>query len=259
MSKQKIYFCLGCGKSHARANFYKSNNELHKNGVIPFCKDFIRDYCTNLDGSPDTIKLKNLLRQVDKPFLEDEWEGALAEKERETFGAYFGRINMRHNLNKTWEDSDLAVINLEHENDAPVYSQEWLGHYTRGELNYLNNYLSNMMEDYDINTVNRLDYAKKIAKASLITDRLYSEVLEGDETANKRYKEAQKIFDDLSKSAQFAQSKHDKKEEGVSSLSEIIAKVEAEEYPYKVSPDALDRDIYDQLLDKFQNIERSLE
>lgn len=264
MSKKQIYYCLGCGERHGKRHFYMSTNPLHKNGVIPFCKTFIMEHCTYDDGTISLERFQNILRQVDKPFLKAEWESALEEEGRNAFGAYFSRINMAHNQQKTWEDSTLNLLKTNKDDEKEdegkkTYSKRWHGYYTKRDLDYLDNYLEQLMNDYDIDTVNRQDYAKKIAKTSLMVDKLYAEVMKGNTGVVRQLDNTQKIFDNLSKSAEFAQSKAPKNDGGVQSLSELIAKVEAEEYPYMLKPSEKDKDIYDKLLDQFSNINKSLE
>lgn len=104
MGQEKIYYCIGCGKTHNRGEFYKSYNSQHKNGVYPFCKEYIKKEVYRKDGSINVEKFKNLLMQMDAPFLRDEFEGALEEKS-ETIGRYFVRIAMVQNRGLTWKDS----------------------------------------------------------------------------------------------------------------------------------------------------------
>lgn len=109
MGQEKIYYCIGCGKTHDRGEFYKSYNLDHKNGVYPFCKQYIKKEVYRKDGSINVEKFKNLLMQMDAPFLIDEFEGALEEKS-ETIGRYFVRIAMVQNRGLTWKDSTSEKI-----------------------------------------------------------------------------------------------------------------------------------------------------
>lgn len=86
---KNIYYCLGCGVVHPRGNFYKSYSPKHVNGTYPFCKKFIKETVYRKDNSIDVEKFKDILRQADAPYLEDEMNGALAEERREPVGAYF--------------------------------------------------------------------------------------------------------------------------------------------------------------------------
>lgn len=75
--------------------------------------------------------------------------------------------------------------------------------------------------------MNIRDYAKKVAKASLNADIAEDRMRRGEITAGE-YKEAQKIFDDLSKSSNFAACKRKPGDTaGLGSLGEIIMRIEA--------------------------------
>lgn len=109
MGQEKIYYCIGCSSPHDRGVFYTSYNAMHKNGVYPFCKDYIKNTVYRSDKNIDVEKFKKLLRQMDAPFLINEFEGALEEKRRETIGAYISRINMVQNRGLTWKDSSFET------------------------------------------------------------------------------------------------------------------------------------------------------
>lgn len=108
MAQEQVYFCIGCGKTHPRNNFYKSYT--HKNGVYPFCKDYIKKTVYRNDETINVEKFKDILRQADAPYMDSEFQGAVSEK-RETIGAYFSRINMPQNREATWKNSDFGIVN----------------------------------------------------------------------------------------------------------------------------------------------------
>ena len=86
-----------------------------------------------------------------------------------------------------------------------VWSDEWNGMYQRRELRYLDDYFARLKEEFVIDNVNREDYARRVAKASLEADNKYQKMRQGTGTA-KEWQEAQSVFDMLSKSASFAES-----------------------------------------------------
>lgn len=105
VTEEKIFYCVGCGKAHPRANFYKSYT--HANGVYPFCKNYIKKTVYKNDKTVDVEKFKDILRQADAPYIDSEFQGAIEEK-RETIGAYFSRISMVQNRGYTWKNSDFG-------------------------------------------------------------------------------------------------------------------------------------------------------
>ena len=73
--------CVSCppGRQKQRIdNFYISYNSLHADGRVPICKDCIVRMCYNDDiDDVDLEKLKAVLRQIDKPFIESVWESSI--------------------------------------------------------------------------------------------------------------------------------------------------------------------------------------
>ena len=89
---KNIYYCIGCNKIHPKGKFYKSFNSINKNGIYPFCKDFIKKVYMN--GKDINLeKFQDLLSQMDAPFIQEIWDSSLNDK-NETVGMYFKNINM---------------------------------------------------------------------------------------------------------------------------------------------------------------------
>ncbi|MDD2496333.1 MAG: hypothetical protein PHE29_14235 [Tissierellia bacterium] len=101
-----IYYCVGCGKTHQKTDFYVSYSPHHANGRVFYCKNYIKNKVYRLDGTIDLNKLKTLLRHMDIAFVDEIWESSLSE-DRETVGVYFKNINMVQNRGLTWSDSSV--------------------------------------------------------------------------------------------------------------------------------------------------------
>ena len=100
-----------------------------------------------------------------------------------------------------------------------------------------------------LDDVNIQDYARKVAKASLEADTRYNNMRIGKCTS-KEWKEAQDMFDGLSKSANFAAcQKKDRGSAGNEVLCEIIQNIEihhrADMPQVFFPPDDIDRIIAD--------------
>lgn len=110
MSKkdENIYYCIGCNTTHNRRNFYTSFNPIHKNGVYPFCKNYTKKQAYINDKDIDLDKFKELLMQMDAPFINELWDAALNE-DKETVGMYFKNINMAQYRGFTWKNSSFEV------------------------------------------------------------------------------------------------------------------------------------------------------
>lgn len=106
------------------------------------------------------------------------------------------------------------------------YSKKWRGFFTAEQIAELEATYANYEEDFVLDNENLRDYAKKVAKASLNADIAEDRMRRGEGSAGE-YREAQKIFDDLSKSSNFAACKRKPGESsGLGSLGEIILRIE---------------------------------
>jgi len=131
-----------------------------------------------------------------------------------------------------------------------------MGTYSYADSDYLNDYLSKLQSDFNIITTNHMDYARKIAKASLATDKAYEAMIQGVSGADKRYKDLQSIFDTLSKSAQFSENTRGANDAGISGISQVVDKIESKQWIYDT--EEFPEDELDHLLKQFANIRKSL-
>nr|DAS11924.1 MAG TPA: His-Me finger endonuclease beta4-alpha2 domain [Caudoviricetes sp.] len=137
-----------------------------------------------------------------------------------------------------------------------IWSDEWKGNYTESDIDYLNSYYAGLERDYKIITENHRDYARKIAKASLQMDRTFDDMMNGVEGADKKYDNATKAFDTLSKSAKFSESTRSVNDVGISSFSKITEMVENHNWIPEHKP--IEKDEIDKLLDYLSTIKKSL-
>ena len=105
MANEIIYYCVGCGTLHPKGNFYVSYNLIHKNGRLPFCKDFIKGKVYTDINDVNVEKFKNILRQLDIPFLQDIFDSAI-NTGGDIVGQYFRQFNsLPQNRGLTWINS----------------------------------------------------------------------------------------------------------------------------------------------------------
>ena len=106
---ENIYYCVGCGKTHPKGNFYVSYSPNHANGRLFYCKDFIKGKVYDIDGSLNIEKFKKILRELNVAFLYDVFESAL-ESKQDTIGTYFRIYNsLPQNRGYTWDNSVFAT------------------------------------------------------------------------------------------------------------------------------------------------------
>lgn len=253
--------CNKMGKHLCSDDFYKSRNNMVEHH--PYCKDCVEEMIdiNNLQTVFDVLKV------LDIPFIMDEWNSVCNSCNQKYIGNYLKIINFNKRskyLNLGFEDSiyelsegeDMSDAVEESLNEIPKWSDEWQGSYTASDLKYLNDYYNGLNNDFKIITTNHKDYARKIAQASLSQMKAYQKLLNGVDGADIAYEKATKLFDMLSKSAQFAESQRGANDVALGCFGRVFDAVEKHNWVPEYVP--TDEDMYDKLLKQFSNIERSL-
>lgn len=172
-----------------------------------------------------------------------------------TAQAFFYVMNLssiyeyEENLRVVGNTRETVVHEYADPEDKPRYDTTWRGWFTPTEITMLEDIYAQYEQDFILDNVNIRDYARKVAKASLNADIAEDKMRRGQITA-KEYKEAQQIFDDLSKSSNFAACRRKPGENtGMGSLGEIILRLETDGFlnsnPYKFPDDEVDRVVHD--------------
>ncbi|MFS1518511.1 hypothetical protein V1503_18920 [Bacillus sp. SCS-151] len=133
--------CSACGIPRNPVQFYSSYSPFHKNtGKLHVCKQCILDY---VDGK-NIESLKKMLRMIDKPFLMELYESSIEEAEKSNksiFGLYMKNLGLKHNREKTWDDSDFDGHNhsksLPNHQSTDVDVDEEIKQLTPDETKYL--------------------------------------------------------------------------------------------------------------------------
>lgn len=149
------------------------------------------------------------------------------------------------NLHVSDSTRDAVVHEYTDEANKPYYDKVWRGWFTPEQVQMLDEIYAKYEEDFVLDNINIQDYARKVAKASLNADLAEDRMRRGQGSASE-YKEAQKIFDDLSKSSNFAACRRKPGESsGMGSLGEIILRLETQGYldenPYTFPDDDIDK------------------
>ena len=102
--------CAACDKEKKPTDFYQSpNNPLHKDQRTPYCKKCIESLSLDESGELNIDKFKNVLMQIDKPFLQEVLDSTIDECVKKGSVAYVGWYMKNLALNYkflTWKDSD---------------------------------------------------------------------------------------------------------------------------------------------------------
>ena len=203
------------------------------------------------------LYFKNImLRQdKDKSYEDSEKEGfihhnsntSLSEKEK---------IIQKYSDIQEQKNSTTSTPQTKKIEEELIYSEFWMGEYTQKDIDLLDKYYAGLNRDYKIVTENHRDYAKKIAKASLMMDKAYEDMLKGVSGADKMYASAKDIFDSLSKSAKFSEDKRSINDVGISSFSKITSIVENHNWIPQHVPK--EKDMYDEMLEALSVINKSV-
>ena len=111
------------------------------------------------------------------------------------------------------------------------YSHEFNGNFKPAELEYLENYYQGLESDFELSDTSLRDNAKKLAKASLLVDKVQNDYMAG-KCALQDVKDAIAQYDLLMKTGNFAACKRKPGDKGgIGSWSELTYKLESTGYP----------------------------
>ena len=149
------------------------------------------------------------------------------------------------NIHVADSTNDAVVHEFTDEKNKPYYDKVWQGWFTEDQVAWMEEKYTQYSEDFVLDNVNMQDYTRKVIKASLNADLAEDRMRRGQGTPDE-YMKAQKIFDDLSKSSNFAACRRKPGEStGMGSLGEIILKLETQGYldenPYTFPDDDIDK------------------
>ena len=253
--------CKKMGKHLSIDEFYKSRNPM----VVhhPYCKDCVNEMVdvNNLQTVYDILKV------LDTPFIMDIWNEVSKSEGSNYLGDYLKILNFtkrkkyegigfNDSIFELTEGLEVSKDVKKALDEEPKWSDEWQGVYSKSDLKYLEEYYNGLQNDFKIVTTNHKDYARKIAQASLSQSKAYQRMLKAEEGADVAYEKATKLFDMLSKSAQFAESQRGANDVALGCFGRVFDAVEKHNWVPEYIP--TDEDMYDKLLKQFSNIERSL-
>ena len=109
--------CSSCGRYRNKKYFFNSYNKSESaSGVVPYCKDCIKDMCNDkLTNRPIMSEVLKLLRKIDRPYIDRIWKIALGdnpENEFNAIGRYMRMLNMKQYQNFKWGEGDRDVTQV---------------------------------------------------------------------------------------------------------------------------------------------------
>lgn len=249
--------CLRCNRVLPLAEFYSNKEWRSQSYRDVWCRDCASKYCFDRESLKDycyennrrwedsfydsALKKAQYTQTNNAEFIDpktprkkkDEIEGRAAARQffsMMNMSGFYGYVENIGDDGVYVPPEESSSTKEESPSSSPAkleYNRKWRGHFTQEQIDALEEIYSQYEEDFVLDNVNIRDYAKKVAKASLNADIAEDRMRRGEISASD-YKEAQKIFDDLSKSSNFAACKRKPGEtSGLGSLGEIVLRIEA--------------------------------
>lgn len=256
--------CNSCDRERALTFFFKVDSPLFPDGKINTCRDCVRDN-VDVDDVEDVI---GFLRQIDKPFYQDEWEKALANRDKKhPIGAYLGKINsLQQYKGKSFDNSDgidgVGKVDLSSTNapdtivtvDEKVieYSDDlvtkWGTGYSKLEYLQMQKFFHDMKVTHEIHTPTHIDMLTQLAYLSVDRNRLRRE------RDWNNYNKISKTYEDMMKSAGFRPVDRQGIDDatGMRSFAQIFEEVEKRGFR-KPAPAVFDEDIVDAMIVSLAN------
>lgn len=242
--------CVRCNRVLPLGNFYPNKAWTYQRYRDVWCKECASQYCKNQET------LKQYCYENNRQWKDSFWDSALKKAQyvvatdadyinpktapkkrddilnRSAVRQFFSMMNIApfYGYVENVGEDGVFVPDEKPKEEEPEekrsYNRKWGGFFTKEEIDALEDIYSQYEEDFVLDNVNIRDYARKVAKASLNADIAEDKMRRGQISASE-YKEAQRIFDDLSKSSNFAACKRKPGEaSGMGSLGEIIMRLE---------------------------------
>lgn len=253
--------CVRCAKILPLSDFYANSGWASQSGRDAWCKACVHKFCVNketlreycwynnrrwdqavydvakqkaqyvLATNPDFIKHSgndNKRRQIEDAATCNQFYSTMNLR---NYYSYSDNIKDDGALTPFDEGSGAGMLSRtgseqEKESEAKTYDQVWDGMFTPSELIYLNQYYQDLEESFVLDNRNIQDYARKVALGSLDSHIKYN-LMRTNQCSMKEYKESLDLFDNLCKSANFAECKRKPGETtGLGNLGEIVSRIE---------------------------------
>jgi hypothetical protein len=255
-TKKKV--CNDCMLEKAESFFFKVDSPLFPDGRINTCRDCLRKKI-NVD---DVEQVIGFLRQIDKPFYQDEWEKALAGRDKKhPIGAYMQKLALQQYKGKTFNNSDgvngvgkvdLSSINspefIETDTGKIIeYSDDlvnkWGIGYSKLEYLQMEKFFQDMKATHEIHTPTHIDMLTQLAYLSVDRNRLRQE------RDWNNYNKISKTYEDMMKSAGFRPVDRQGIDDatGIRTFSQISEEVEKKGFR-KPPPPVFNEDIVDAMI-----------
>lgn len=263
--------CLKCGRVKPVADYYSNRSWDEQLGKDIWCKDCVNK-CTTKDEAREYFwenhrewneriweaaqKKALALANTNTTYQKSSEDRRLQILERLTcqqipavMSPFYKYVdNAKDGKTLTYQEAkENGEILVTQDPNEKVYSEAFNGFFKPAELRYLETYYTSLENDFDLDTENQRDYARKLSKASLLADKAQDDYAAG-KCDFSVVKDALAQFDMLSKSANFAACKRKPGDNGgMGSWAELTYKLETSGHPctrkIEWEPDDVDRTI----------------
>ncbi|MFR3182492.1 MAG: hypothetical protein ACLTPN_02615 [Clostridia bacterium] len=120
---EELVQCVSCGKFKLKSEFYISYNEMHKNGVLPYCKKCIQKMCNDKFNKIDRERTLRMLRTIDRPYIHSLYVKAAQKGGASAIGTYLRFINLQQHRDKKWLDGNLDMLDADLSEIKPTLTE----------------------------------------------------------------------------------------------------------------------------------------
>lgn len=229
--------CIKCGQTKPLSNFYSNKDWHENNGKDAWCKQCIAKIRTK-------DEMRRYFWENNRMWKENVWENALKQAEIQAAkSTVYQKSNEdrrqvllesiacpimpqlfkltqnykyeEHKKDVNTNDYDEAKENgkiVEEDQTKPkdknlkVYNEFFNGEFKPAEIEYLEAYYNGLEQDFDLSDTSLRDNAKKLAKASLLVDKVQNDYMAG-RCSLQDVKDAIAQYDLLAKTGNFAACK----------------------------------------------------
>lgn len=245
--------CIHCGQTKPLSNFY-ANRDWHENGSKDaWCKQCIAKIRTK-------DEMRRYFWENNRMWKENVWENAMKQGELEAVkSTIYQKSNedrrkillesiacnivpslMKQAQNYKYEEhtKDANVNNYDEaketgrivdkpqDKNLKVYNEFFNGDFKPSEIEYLENYYHGLEQDFELSDMSLRDNAKKLAKASLLVDKVQNDYMAA-RCSLQDVKDAIAQYDLLMKTGNFAACKRKPGDKGgMGSWAEICYQLE---------------------------------
>lgn len=281
--KKPTKLCMRCNRVKELTNFYGNKDWTEQLGRDIWCKDCV-NHCATKDDMREYFWEnrrewdERLWETARKKAAETAAKNAVYQKSSEErraailekltcqqVPAYMHMISYYKYVDNGLDGKTLSYqeakeqgkIVEEKDPMIKIYSEAFNGYFKPDELKYLETYYASLEKDFDLDTENLRDYARKLAKASMLADKAQDNYAAG-RCDFSVVKDALAQFDMLSKSANFAACKRKPGDAGgMGSWAELTYKLETSGHPCTRKIE-WEKDDVDRTIEEFKYIVEAL-